>query len=62
MPKEKLNINQLNSNTCDETRVNKNSINKEREPLDRDNEKFESEEITELRNPNILHKKDLAQL
>ena len=55
-------MNQLNSNTCDETRVNKNSINKEREPLDRDNEKFESEEITELRNPNILHKKDLAQL
>ena len=36
--------------------------NEEREPLDQDGEKSESEEITEQSNPNILHKKDLAQL
>ena len=31
--------------------------NEEREPLDQDSEKSESEEITEHNNPNILHKK-----
>ena len=33
--------------------------NEEREPLNQDDEKSESEEITEQGNPNILHKKTL---
>ena len=33
--------------------------NEEREPLDQDDEKSESEEITEQGNPNILHNKTL---
>ena len=59
-----LNINQLNSKTCDKTHVNKNSNNnnEEREPLDQYDKKSESEEITEQSNAKTLHKKDLAQL
>ena len=59
---QKLNMNQLNSNTSDKTQVNGNSNNEKREPLDQDDEKYESEEITQQSNPSILHKKDLAQL
>ena len=59
---EKLNINQIKSGTCDKTHVNNSRNHEEREPLDQDDKKFESEEITEQINPNNLHKKDLAQL
>ena len=54
---EKLNINQLNSSTCDKTHVTNSNNNEEREPLDQDDKKSESEEITEQINPNTLHKK-----
>ena len=56
-----LNINQLNSKTCDKTHVNKNSNNnnEEREPLDQYDKKSESEEITEQSNAKTLHKKTL---
>ena len=56
---KKLNINQLNGNTCDKIHGNENSYNnnEDRKPLDQDDKKSEKEEIAELSNPNILHKK-----
>ena len=54
---EKLNINQLNSSTCDKTHVNNPKNNEQREPLEQHDKKSESEEITEQINPNSLHKK-----
>ena len=54
---EKLNINQLNSSTCDKTHVNNSSYHEEREPRDQDDKKSEKEEITEQINPNTLNKK-----
>ena len=59
---KQLNINQLNSSTCDKTHVSNSNNSEEREPLDQDDEKSESEEITEQINPNSMHKKDFAQL
>ena len=44
------------------THVNDNSDNEERASLDQDDEKSESEEITEQSNLEILHNKDLVQL
>ena len=52
----------LSCTTCDKTHVNENSNDEENELLDEDEKKLESEEITKQSNPNILHKKDLAQL
>ena len=57
-----LNIYMLSCKTCDKTHVNENSNDEENELLDEDEKKLESEEITKQSNPNILHKKDLAQL
>ena len=54
---KKLNINPLNNSTCDKTHVNNSNNNKERENLDQDDKKSESEEITGQINPNSLHKK-----
>ena len=53
---KKLNINQLNGNTCDKIHGNENSYNnnEDRKPLDQDDKKSEKEEIAELSNPNIL--------
>ena len=42
--------------TCDKTNVNENSNSEEREPQYQDDEKSESEELIEQRNPKILHK------
>ena len=53
---KKLNITQLNSSTCDKIQVNNSNNNEEREPLDQDDKKSESEGITEQFNPNTLHK------
>ena len=52
-----LNINRINSSTCDKTHVNNSSNHEEREPLDQDDKKSESEEIIEQINPNTLHKR-----
>ena len=38
---KKLNIDKLHSKTYDKTRVNENSSNEERDPLDKDDEEFE---------------------
>ena len=54
---KKLNINQLNNSTCDKTHVNNSNNNEERETLDQDDQKSESEEITEQINPNTLRNK-----
>ena len=53
---KKLNIKQSNSSTCDKTHANNSNNNEEREPLNQDDKKSESEEIPELINPKTLHK------
>ena len=60
---KKPNISQLNSKTCYKTHTNKNSNDntKERKPLDQDDKRSESEEITDQSNPNNLHKKKTFQ-
>ena len=54
---KKLNISPLNNSTCDKTHVNNSNNNKERENLDQDDKKSESEVITGQINPNSPHKK-----
>lgn len=54
---KKLNINPLNNSTCDKTHVNNSNNNKERESLDQDDKRSESEVITGQINPNSPHKK-----
>ena len=59
---KKLKINQVNSNSSGKTHVKENFNNEVREPPDQDDKKSEREEITEQRNPNVLHKNVLALL
>ena len=59
---KKLKINQVNSNSSGKTHVKENFNNEVREPPDQDDKKSEREEITEQRNPNVLHENVLALL